>query len=59
MERLKKYYIDLDLKSGLFEVIDCTDPVTQPVIKGFKYEKAAYNFLRKLRTSNTSKTKTK
>ena len=41
----RKYYIEFNIKTQKYEIIDCTDPVLQPVIKTYKQAAAASRFL--------------
>jgi len=45
----KQYYIEFNVDSQKYEVIDCTYPQQQPVIKEFKQAAAADKFLHNLR----------
>ena len=45
----KSYYVFFNVDNQIYEVIDCTYPVKQPVIKTFKYEANAYQFMKNLK----------
>ena len=53
----KSYYVNFDPDTQNYEVIDCTSPVKQPVIKAFKYGQSAYKFYNKLLMENITCTK--
>jgi len=45
----KQYYIEFNIDTQKYEVIDCTHPQQQPVIKEYKQAAAADKFLHNLR----------
>lgn len=45
----RNYYVEFDIKSQKYQVIDCTNPVKQPVIKEYRQAAAAAKFLYKLK----------
>lgn len=45
----KHYYINFNIESQKYEVIDCTDHAYQPVIKEYKQGAAAHKFLYNLK----------
>lgn len=45
----KQYYIDFNVETQKYEVIDCTHHQHQPVIKEYKQAAAADKFLHKLK----------
>lgn len=47
----KQYYIEFNIDSQKYEVIDCTSPIDQPVIKEYKQAAAADKFLNKLKNN--------
>ena len=45
----KQYYIEFNIETQKYEVIDCSHHMHQPVIKEYKQAAAAYKFLHNLK----------
>lgn len=43
------YYINYESDTKTYDVIDCTDPIDQPIVASFSYLANAENHLKKLR----------
>tara|TARA_R100000231_G_scaffold139474_1_gene120843 strand:+ start:1356 stop:1745 length:390 start_codon:yes stop_codon:yes gene_type:complete len=53
--KAKYYYIDYSSETKTYDVIDCTDPVDQPIVGSFAYEENAIKFHQKLRRNEVWK----
>ena len=45
----QKYYINYESDTKTYDVIDCTDPIDQPIVASFRYEGNAETHLKKLK----------